>query len=105
LFGGKWTDNTNDAHVRAFGHLHVFGRVTYINALRGFEADALEREIQRAGVWLLVLGVTAAHASVKSLGEAKFAELTKNAVAVSASDQTQFVAAAYDGQDLSRARD
>ena len=86
--------------MRAFGHLYVFWGITDVDAVRGCQADALKGEIQRAGVGLLVFGVTAAYTSVKRLGEAKLAELAKDAVAVSASHQAQLVAAANSGKDL-----
>ena len=83
--------------MRAFGHLYVFRGITDVDAVRGLQANALKGEIQRAGVGLLVFGVTAAYASVKRLGEAKLAELAKDAVAVSAGHQTKLVAAAHGG--------
>ena len=91
--------------MRAFGHLYVFWGITDVDAVRGCQANALKGKIQRAGVGLLVFGVTAAYASVKRFGEAKLAKLAKNAVAVSAGHQTQLVAAAYGGKDLTSAGD
>ena len=105
FFGGKWTENPDDAHVRAFGHLHIFWGIAHVNAVRGFQSDALKSKIQRAGVWLLMFGITTADASVKRFGEAKFAELSKDAVAVSAGHQTQLVPTAYGGKDLTGAGD
>jgi len=91
--------------VRAFGHLYVFWGITDIDAVRGFQPDTLKGEIQRARVGLLVCGVTAAYASLKRLGETKLAELTKDAVAVSAGHQTKLVAPANSGKDLTSAGD
>ena len=86
----------------AFGHLHIFRGITHVNAVRGFQADALKGEIQRGGMGLFMRGVPATYASVKRLGEAKFAKLAKDAVTVSAGHQTELVAAADGGNDLQR---
>ena len=91
--------------MRAFRHLHVFWRITHVNALCGFQADASKGEIQWAGVGLLMLSVTTAYASAKRFGEAKFTKLAEDAVAVSAGHQTQLVSTAYGGQHLTRTGD
>jgi hypothetical protein len=66
--------------------LHVFCGITYVNAVFGGQADAVECEIQRTGVWFFLLRITAAYPSAKGFSEAKFAELVEDAVAVSAGD-------------------
>jgi hypothetical protein len=85
--------------------LNVFRRITHVNAVSGFQADTSEGEIQRAGVGLLMLGVTAAYASSKRFDEAKLAELAKDAVAVSAGHQAKLVVSANGVKDLTSAGD
>src|ERR1700730_14892790 len=52
-----------------------------------------------------MLRITTACASLKRIGKAKFAELAKHAVAVTAGHQAQLVAAAHGGKDLKSASD
>ena len=45
FFCGEWPEDTDDAHVCAFGHLHIFWGITHVDAMRGLEADTLKGEI------------------------------------------------------------
>ena len=94
LFRRKGTENGDGgANASTAGHLQIFWRVAYVDAVGGAEAHQAQSETQWGGMRFAKASITAADESGEAVPEFEFAQLAVNTVAVTAGDETESVTA------------
>ena len=94
FFCGEWAeDGDGGSHSGAASHLQIFGRVADVNGIGCAQTHVAERETERGGMRFAKARVPAADAGGEMIPQAEFTQLTVDAIAITACDQTQRVGA------------
>src|ERR1700758_449103 len=104
FFGGEGAgDGDSGAYAGATSHLQVLGRVAYVDGFSGTQGHVAQGEAQRGGMRLAQAGIAAADAGGEMIPEVEFVQLAMNAVAISAGDKAESVAARQLSEDAAGA--
>ena len=91
--GERAEDGDGGTHSGATSHLQIFGGVADVNGIGRAQTHVAERETERSGMRFAKACIAAADAGGEMIPQAKFTQLTLDAIAITAGDETQCVGA------------